>query len=69
MKQCKNYTRYKGLRKPRCNYGSGCDACNIKFAEVMDHYDVKTYPYGVLRIGDSVLRRGKIFRVVSLGKK
>lgn len=27
MKQCKNFKKYKGIRKPKCNKGEGCDAC------------------------------------------
>jgi hypothetical protein len=31
--QCDGYKRYKGARKPRCNDGKGCAACNKKYAE------------------------------------
>lgn len=33
MLKCKSYKKYKGIYKPRCNGGSGCDACNEKHKE------------------------------------
>lgn len=32
--RCSNAGRYKGLVKPRCHGGNGCNACRKKFAEV-----------------------------------
>ncbi len=32
MKRCKNFHRYKGIRKPRCNGGRACDDCKRRFA-------------------------------------
>lgn len=31
MKVCKGWPRYKGILKPRCNRGRGCDACRKKY--------------------------------------
>lgn len=33
MDRCKNYKQYKGIRKPRCNKGKGCDNCKIRWLE------------------------------------
>jgi hypothetical protein len=43
MKACKSVNRYKGILKPRCNGGRGCDACWLKYAT------------GPLRVGQEVL--------------
>ena len=32
-KQCKGSARYKGIRQPKCNNGSPCEACTKKFAD------------------------------------
>mgnify|MGYP003473614235 CR=1 FL=1 len=32
MKKCLSYRKYKGIIKPRCNDGKGCDACMEKYS-------------------------------------
>lgn len=31
MEKCSNSSRYKATKKPSCNQGKGCDACNSKW--------------------------------------
>lgn len=31
IKKCKSYSKYKGLKPPRCGGGAGCDACFRKY--------------------------------------
>lgn len=31
MRQCKGFNTYRGLLRPRCNKGKGCDACNTLY--------------------------------------
>lgn len=33
MERCRYSEQYKGIHKPRCNDGAGCDYCNVKYAE------------------------------------
>lgn len=33
MTKCSNYKRYKGLRKPQCLAGQGCESCLAKYRE------------------------------------
>lgn len=56
MKKCKNYQNYKGIRKPQCNKGKGCDACNKRYTlrqmaiEKYKHKDVeKVHPSAQVR--------------------
>lgn len=37
MKKCRGFEAYKGIAKPKCNKGKGCDACIAKFQEVCHH--------------------------------
>ena len=29
--QCKNFNRYKGIKKPKCNNSNPCYACRMKY--------------------------------------
>lgn len=33
LKQCQFYKKYKGLKRPKCNNGLGCDRCWNKYLE------------------------------------
>jgi len=37
MKKCKNAKTYKGIHKPRCNGGKGCDACWAMYRKNCKH--------------------------------
>ena len=44
MKVCRNFPRYKGLKKPRCNKGDPCEACRKRYAFVQtrkNYYNAK----------------------------
>jgi hypothetical protein len=33
MTQCKSYAKYKGIHKPKCDGGKGCEACWEKYKD------------------------------------